>query len=694
MIMMEDTASARDERQRNRDLRREEEARKEKKKQEDIAKKRQEQERIQLQRQEEERRAEMERTEVVRRRLQQSMLKDQGVLLSDTEDKVNVSTPNGPPSPQMPGESHFVYEEEDYNLTLSPSESEGEDETDPHGGLSKEVCERTRYVEEEKAKLQERLHQVHSREQAALWREKELEERRIAFEKKMEEDEEKLRKAMKSKIQNDMYEKSMAILRNLEKDLLTQQNAMFQKESDIERKERELEIAEREWNAKEIAAKTRLKEKIKQELSSRSTGTQETVRKDLSFIPHVKDETDRKQNSDDTLANIASYHCADDVRRTRQKEDSFGNISYPIADKKEDSFGKRIYPRTEEAEINPPRVIPAAAEQKHSLETEQERKASRGSEVPITRTQIKQEEPGDFIQKPYVGPFSGTQPAPKHENTFEVWKFEVNSLLGMKCYSDVSIVQAIWKSLRGQARNVLFTLGYSAKAVDIVERLESIYGNVVSGEAVLQEFYTAHQEESESVTDWGLRLEQILQRAMEKGHVTHEGKEQKIRDKFWRSLYDQNLKNATKIYHESGMSFEKLQRKVREEECEMQESLARHQQPVQKDRKAKAQHNPQLTDMDDQLQLLKSISENMTRMDRDIQQLKRGQNRYEYRPRRRGGRGRGNRGRGNQNYSEDQYDSNEERNDRSENKKQTENTERRDRSDNSKQKNEKKGQLN
>ena len=178
----------------------------------------------------------MEITEEVRRRLQKSVLKDQGVLLSDTDDKVNDSTPNGPPSPPLPGESHFVYEEEDYNLTLSLLENE--DETDPQGGLCKEVYERTRYVEQEKAKLQERLHQVHSREQDAFRREKELEERRIAFEKKMEEDEEKLRKAMKSIIKNDMYEKSMAILRNLEKDLLTQQNAMFQKESDIEKREK------------------------------------------------------------------------------------------------------------------------------------------------------------------------------------------------------------------------------------------------------------------------------------------------------------------------------------------------------------------------------------------------------------------------------------------------------------------------
>ena len=118
---------------------------------------------------------------------------------------------------------------------------------------------------------------------------------------------------------------------------------------------------------------------------------------------------------------------------------------------------------------------------------------SKVSHVFTAKTQSKQEEPGGFILKPYVGPFSGTQPTPKHENTFEVWKLEVKSLMSMNVYSDISIVQAIWKSLRGQARNILFTLGSSAKAVDIVERLESVYGNVSSGE---EEFYTVHQEEN------------------------------------------------------------------------------------------------------------------------------------------------------------------------------------------------------
>ena len=168
-------------------------------------------------------------------------------------------------------------------------------------------------------------------------------------------------------------------------------------------------------------------------------------------------------------------------------------------------------------------------------------------------------------------------------------------------------------------------------------RLESKFGNVASGEAVLQEFYTAYQEENESVTDWGLRLEHILQRAREKGHVTEDRMDKMLRDKFWRSLYDSNLRNATKLYHKSASSFDQLQGEVRAEEYDMKEYSARQQQPQQrKDRKNPVQHQPHLTEADDQISLLKSIAENMSRMDRDIQQLKRGQSRGGWRPRNRG----------------------------------------------------------
>ena len=525
-----------------------------------------------------------------------------------------------------------------------------------------------------KIKLEERLQQVHLREQETLRRGRELEERRIAFERKMAEKEDKFRQAMKKKMKDEMYAESLTVLKQLEKELLMQQNATLEKERSIEMKEKELEHAEREWKAREIAAENQLREKIQQELRQ-NTVRDEIDRKQSSFIPQVKVETEMRQNFEETEDNIASHPYRNE---TLQKN--------AVGLKKEETIGQKIVPRTEQD---------YSSEQRVNLIARQVEEVPKVTNVSTSISQSKQEEPDGHIGKAYVGPFSGTQPTPKHENTYEVWRLEVKSLMSRGCYSDIAIVQAIWKSLRGQARNVLFTLGTSAKAVDILERLESVYGNVASGEAVLQEFYTVHQEEDELVTDWGLRLEQILQRAIEKGHVTEERKDQMLRDKFWRSLYNQDLKNATKIYHQSVLSFDKLQRKVRAEEYEMQDSIARHQQPVCKEKSTKAQHNPQLTEMDDQLEFLRKINENISRMDRDIQQLKRGQNNRGYRPRRKGDRGRHNRGRGNsQTYSEDYEESNEGSSDRKDSRKNDENTEGKETGGSSKKKDGKKGQLN
>ena len=155
------------------------------------------------------------------------------------------------------------------------------------------------------------------------------------------------------------------------------------------------------------------------------------------------------------------------------------------------------------------------------------------------------------------------------------------------------------------------------------------------------------------------------------------------------------MTNATKIYHQSVLSFDKLQRKVRAEEYEMQDRIARHQQPVRKEKRNKAQLNPQLTKMDDQLEFLRKIKENISRMDRDIQQLKPGQNNRGYRPRRRGDRGRHNRGRGNsQTYSENYEESNEGSSDRKDSRKDDENTEGKETGGSNKKKDGKKGQLN
>ncbi len=140
------------------------------------------------------------------------------------------------------------------------------------------------------------------------------------------------------------------------------------------------------------------------------------------------------------------------------------------------------------------------------------------------------ERPDEKIyRKLSVTPFSGTEPVPKNECSFELWTLEVESLISI--YPDYLVSHAIRHSLRGEARRVLLPLGPQATTQDIMDKMESVFGNVVSGESVLQQFYSSRQDDRESVTSWGLRLEETLQKAIRKGQIKPTQRNEMLRTK-------------------------------------------------------------------------------------------------------------------------------------------------------------------
>ena len=171
--------------------------------------------------------------------------------------------------------------------------------------------------------------------------------------------------------------------------------------------------------------------------------------------------------------------------------------------------------------------------------------------------------------KPYLTQFSGTEPVPKNESSFEDWKAETQCLIKSTVYPESIVSQAIRNSLKGHARKALSTLDQLTNSDGIISKLESLFGNVASGLSILQEFFTAAQNSDETVTMWGLRIEEILQRAIEKGEVPAERRNHLLKDKFWRSLHSFDLKIATKVYFDKITDFEVLRSKVREEEREL-----------------------------------------------------------------------------------------------------------------------------
>lgn len=230
-------------------------------------------------------------------------------------------------------------------------------------------------------------------------------------------------------------------------------------------------------------------------------------------------------------------------------------------------------------------------------------------------------------------------------------------------YPAYIVNQAIRNSLRGQARKVLVTLGAKATSKEIKEKLECIFGNVATGESVLQEFYNAVQKDNESVTLWSIRLEEIYQKAKEKGHVSDSQKDKMLKNKFWRGLRSAELKNATRVHFEKDkVGFEMLRTKVRAADYELSQDkvvLSQDKSVSQKDTKvevksvkeepakikdketsSKIEIQHQTVQQDSNTKLLIDIVKKMEGFEKRLDNLSRSMpNRSYYRGRGRGGSG-------------------------------------------------------
>ena len=92
---------------------------------------------------------------------------------------------------------------------------------------------------------------------------------------------------------------------------------------------------------------------------------------------------------------------------------------------------------------------------------------------------------------PKVTAFSRDEPKPKNEATYEEWKYEVNCTLKAGTYTKEIFAQAIRKPLRNQAKRVILPLGVTANVESMLKRLKGVFGNVITSESILHEFYTA-----------------------------------------------------------------------------------------------------------------------------------------------------------------------------------------------------------
>ncbi len=134
--------------------------------------------------------------------------------------------------------------------------------------------------------------------------------------------------------------------------------------------------------------------------------------------------------------------------------------------------------------------------------------------------------------------FSGDRGA-KGEVSFDQWRFEVRALTRDKIYHEGLVLQAIQRSVRGSAAEILMTLGETVTVETILEKFDHLFGNVLPAEVVLEQFYGSRQKSEESVASWACRLEDLLAQVSRKQTVSlsKEAVQGMLRTKFYSGLH-------------------------------------------------------------------------------------------------------------------------------------------------------------
>ena len=175
------------------------------------------------------------------------------------------------------------------------------------------------------------------------------------------------------------------------------------------------------------------------------------------------------------------------------------------------------------------------------------------------------------VLRPRFPIFSGDD---KSDVTFDVWRFEVKCAIREGTCSNALIAQSIRSSLRGKARSLLLTLPGIATPDQMIWKLEGVYGNIYPSEQLIQQFYAAKQEPKESVAEYGMRLEGLLQTCIDRGDISSGVRNDMLRSKLWSGLRDANLRNASRFKYDAITDFETLRMELRTIELDMSNTNA------------------------------------------------------------------------------------------------------------------------
>nr|KAG5696066.1 hypothetical protein BaRGS_017178 [Batillaria attramentaria] len=154
-------------------------------------------------------------------------------------------------------------------------------------------------------------------------------------------------------------------------------------------------------------------------------------------------------------------------------------------------------------------------------------------------------------RKPWLAKFTGENAA-----DYRLWRHQLTSLL-TENHTERDIKDAIRASLHGKAGLVTVRMGPDVTISDIIAKMDSIYGQINSEADVLAAFYGARQEATETVAEWGCRVESLLDEVKQQRVQLQRPSDEMLRTVLWTGLR-QELKDVSSYHYDRARSFDEL----------------------------------------------------------------------------------------------------------------------------------------
>ena len=118
-----------------------------------------------------------------------------------------------------------------------------------------------------------------------------------------------------------------------------------------------------------------------------------------------------------------------------------------------------------------------------------------------------------LVMAPGLPLFSGSEPTPRDEGTYEQWKFQVK---GMRSFCRESAVRsALITSVRAEASKLIGFVGFNSLLSVILEAIDRRFGKKSTVDCLQQEFFQLQQDKGERIQHFASQLERAFKKLQE-----------------------------------------------------------------------------------------------------------------------------------------------------------------------------------